>query len=252
MSTHDGPGSRRPTTIEETAGTPHKEAQGARNERPETTRAALSAVPSSGRQRTSHHAYVDCVRGSAAERSDHVLAPSTQARKGPGCLRTIPAPDWLPTHATLSRGPRTLPARSRGANRPPRTVLVRSWCYSADIRPLGRRSAGHDLHERTSPYFGNPHRSCQPSPDLRRHVFPQVRTARRRAKKPGKIWSSPACRATTRRESASRGRCGGVSGRRDGSRSRSRARWWSGSTHWPRSGSGRAAARARREWWCGP
>ena len=57
--------------------------------------------------------------------------------------------------------------RSRGADRPPRTSVDRMMAPHPPTRPLGRRSAGHDLHERTAQTCRDPGARCQPAADLR-------------------------------------------------------------------------------------
>ncbi|GAA3655871.1 hypothetical protein GCM10022237_14910 [Nocardioides ginsengisoli] len=65
----------RSRNCEAAAGTADDEAEGATKERPESEEAGVGAAPASGRRSIVRLCGLDRVRGSAAERSDDVLAP---------------------------------------------------------------------------------------------------------------------------------------------------------------------------------
>ncbi len=114
------------------------------------------------------------------------------------------------------------------------------------VRPLGRRSACHDLHGRTVPYFCSAglravNRALTCTDARCRRSGSPCRT-RRNLENSGRC---PACRAAPRRQTCLVSSPGG-------SRSRSRARSWCGWTRSRRCGSGPAGPPSRRARWCAP
>ena len=86
-----------------------------------------------------------------------------------------PGNNWLRRPGRCLGRPRSFRVALAGADRPPRTSSDR--CLAHDtlrVRPLGRRSAGHDLHEPTAQGCRGRGRVCQPPADLRRRANPQV------------------------------------------------------------------------------
>ena len=150
---------------------------------------------------------------------DYPVARCREPRKGPAPFGPARSPTGCRGRGCCLGDAGPFRVRSRGADRPPRTRSDGWLALHPPTRPLGRRSACHDLHERTAQHWIRDEAGCQPLRDLRKHAKLQVSGVTWRHENRGKILRPIGVSRATRRavQPVSQGR------------RRCRWRWWRGS-----------------------